>query len=87
MIKEIKYFVYLLIIFFFIFFTIRYYFSDIYKKKTFRSLSNINQKIEIFSQKIPTLDNDTQNIIEYVKNTQIKKKKKYKFWELLDNNE
>tara|TARA_B100001057_G_scaffold14116_1_gene13397 strand:+ start:3201 stop:3467 length:267 start_codon:yes stop_codon:yes gene_type:complete len=87
MIKEIKHLVYLLIIFFFIFFTIRYYFSDAYKKKSFRSLSNINKKIEIYSLKIPNLDNDTQNIIEYVKNTQTQKKKKYKFWELLDNNE
>ena len=87
MIKEIKYFIFLLIIILFIFFTAKYYFSDSHKKKSYRSLTNINIEIQEYSQKLPILDDDTQNIIEYVKNTQTKKKKKYFFWKLLDKDE
>ena len=87
MIKEIRYFIFLVTIIIFIFFTTKYYFSDSHKKKSYRSLTNIDKKIEIYSQELPTLDNDTQNIIEYVKNTQSKKKKKYYFWKLLNKNE
>tara|TARA_B100000900_G_C20412861_1_gene647593 strand:- start:242 stop:505 length:264 start_codon:yes stop_codon:yes gene_type:complete len=87
MIKEIKYLIYLLVIFLFLLFTIKYYFSDEHKKKSYRSLYNLNKKIEIYSQNIPTLDEDTKDIIEYVKNTKTKKKKKYYFWELLDKND
>ncbi len=87
MIKEVKYFIYIVIILLFTFFIGRYYFSDIYKKKSFRSLSNIDKKIGQYSEKIPILDNDTQNIIEYVENTKTKKKKKFYFWELLEKND
>ena len=87
MIKEIKYLIFLSLIFIFIFFTLKYYFSDTYKKKSYRSLSNIEKKIEIYSQNLTTLEDNTKNIIEYVKNTQTKKKKKYLFWELLGKND
>ena len=46
MIKEIKYFIFLLIIILFIFFTAKYYFSDSHKKKSYRSLTNINREIQ-----------------------------------------
>ena len=52
-------------------------------KKSYRSLNNINKKIETYSNNIPILENNTQNIIEYVENTKIKKKKKYFFWDLI----
>ncbi len=87
MIKEIKYLIFLLIIILFFFFTAKYYFSDENKKKSYRSFTNIDKKIELYSKKLPVLEDDTQNIIEYVKNTQTKKKKKYRFWELLDKND
>ena len=87
MIKEIKYFLFLSIIFFFIFFTVKYYFSNTNKKKSYRSLTNINEKIQTYSQDLPVLKDDTKNIIEYVKNTQTKKKKKYYFWELLSKDD
>ena len=86
MIKELRNFIFLFIIIIFIFFTTKYYFSD-HIKKSYRSLSNINKDIEIYSKKLPTLENDTNNIIEYVKNTQSKKKKKYNFWKLLEKDE
>ena len=87
MLKEIKYLLFLSIIFFFIFFTIKYYFSNTHKKKSYRSLTNINKKIQIYSQDLPILEDDTKNIIEYIKNNQTKKNKKYLFWELLNKNE
>ena len=87
MLKEIKYLIFLLIISLFIFFTAKYYFSDDNKKKSYRSLKNIDQKIEIYSEKLTILEDDTKNIIEYVEQTNIKKKKKFNFWKLLENNE
>ena len=83
MIKELKYVFFLIIIFFFIFFVSRYYFSDEHKKKSYRSLSNLEERISIFSENLVTLENDTNNIIEYVEYQKDKNKKKYHFWELL----
>ena len=34
---------------------------------------------------LPILENDTENIIEYVNQTNKKKKKKFNFWKLLEN--
>ena len=85
MIKELKYVFYIIIIFFFIFFVSRHYFSDEYKKKSYRSLNTIEEKINIFSENLVTLENDTNDIIEYVEYQKDKRKKKYYFWELLKN--
>ena len=85
MIKELKYLFFLIIIFFFIFFTARYYFSDENIKKSYRSYKNINEKIKIYSKDLPILENDTKDVIEYVKQTNEKKKKKFNFWKLLEN--
>ena len=87
MIKEIKYLFFLSIIFFFIFFTVKYYFSNTHKKKSYRSLTNMNKKIQTYSKDLPILEDDTKDIIEYVKDNQSKKKKKYYFWELLNKND
>ena len=83
MIKELKYVFYLITIFFFIFFVSRYYFSDENKKKSFRSLSNIDDRINDFSKNLVILENDTNDIIEYVEYQKDKNKKKYHFWKLL----
>ena len=66
--------------------TINYYFSDENKKKSFRSLSNIDKKLEIYAKKLPILESDTKNIIEYIEQKNLKKKK-YNFWKLLETNE
>ena len=84
MIKELKYLTYVIFISIFLFLTIKYYLSDNNKKKSYRSFNLINEKIELFSNKLPILENDTKNIIEYVENTKNKKKKKYNFWKLLE---
>ena len=83
--KEIKYLTFIVIISLFIFFTGKYYFSDENIKKSYRSYKNIDEKIKIYSKELPILENDTQNIIEYVKQTNKKKKKKFNFWKLLEN--
>ena len=85
MIKELKYVFYIIIIFFFIFFVSRYYFSDGYKKESYRSLKIIEEKINIFSENLVTLESDTNDIIEYVEYQKDENKKKYHFWELLKN--
>ena len=85
MIRELKYVFFVAIIFFFIFFLTRYYFSDEYKKKSYRSLNSIEEKTNIFSENLATLESDTNDIIEYVEHQKDKDKKKYHFWELLKN--
>ena len=85
MLKEIKYLTFIVVILLFIFFTVKYYFSDENIKKSYRSYKNINEQIKIYSQDLPILENDTKDIIEYVKQTKKKKKKKFNFWKLLEN--
>ena len=84
MLKEIKYLIFLSFIIFFIFFTVKYYFSDDNKKNSFRSLSNIGKKIDIYSEKLLVLENDTKDIIQYIEKSNNNKKKKFNFWKLLD---
>tara|TARA_B100001741_G_C16119534_1_gene399314 strand:+ start:60 stop:314 length:255 start_codon:yes stop_codon:yes gene_type:complete len=83
MIRELKYVFYIITIFFFIFFVIRYYFSDEYIKKSYRSLNLIDEKINTFSSTLKILEGDTSDIIKYVENDNNKDKKKYYFWNLL----
>ena len=85
MLKEIKYLIFIIIISLFIFFTGKYYFSDDNIKKSYRSYKNINEKIKIYSKELPILENDNSDVIEYVKQTNKKKKKKFNFWKLLEN--
>ncbi len=85
MLKEIKYLIYIIVISVFIFFTGRYYFSDENLKNSYRSFKNNDEKIKLYSENLPVLENDTQNIIEYVKQTNKDKKKKFNFWKLLEN--
>ena len=85
MIKELKYVVYLFVIFFFIFFTAKYYFSDENKKKSYRSFQSIDKKNAFFVSNLSILESDTENIIEYVENNVGQNKKTYYFWKLLIN--
>ena len=87
MLKEIKYLIFVFIICIFLFLTGKYYFSDSNKKNSYRSLNTIDEKIMIFTEKLPVLEDDTKNIIEYAEQSKNKKKKKFNFWKLLDSNE
>ena len=83
MLKEIKYFIFLLIIVLFIFFSVKYYISNENIKKTFRNLSSIDKSISSHESKLPIIFNDTDNIVQYLDNEESKNKKKYSFWDLL----
>ena len=86
MLKEIKYLVFIIVIFLFLFMSAKYYFSDENKKNSYRSLKSINEKILIYSNNLPELEDNTDNIVEYIQQNQNKKKKKYNFWKLIENN-
>jgi len=87
MFKEIKFLIYLFVILIFLFFTVKYYFSDDNRKNSYRSFKTIDEKIKLYSNKLPVLEDDTKNIIEYVEQSNDKKKKKFNFWNLLEPNE
>tara|TARA_B000000565_G_C23713851_1_gene350737 strand:+ start:722 stop:988 length:267 start_codon:yes stop_codon:yes gene_type:complete len=87
MIKEIKYLIFLIVISLFFILTIRFYISDTNKKNSYRSLNNIDEKINEYSQNLPVLEDDTKNIIEYVEQSNNKKKRKFNFWKLLETDE
>ena len=87
MIKEIKYLVFIIIIFSFVYFTVKFYFSDVNKKKSYRSLNEINDKIILYTKNLPVLKNNTNNVIEYTEEVKTQKKKKYLFWKLINKDE
>ena len=86
MIKELKYVFYIIVILFFSFVTVKFYFSDQNKKKSYRSLNLFDSKINNFDNLI-LLKENTNNIIEYTNNLLNKKKTKRKFLELLKEDE
>ena len=87
MLKELKYFFYLLIIFIFFYLTIKFYFSDHNKKNSYRSLQQVESKIFTYTQDLTLLKNDTNNVVKYVEKTTDKNKKNYNFWKLKPNND
>ena len=87
MIKELKYFLYTITIIGFIFFILNYYFSDENKKNSYRLTKVFDSKIVKYSKTLQSLESDTENIVEYAENTFNKDKKKYKFWELIIDND
>ena len=87
MIKELKYALFLVIIFIFIFFCGKYYFSDEHIKKNYRTIKNIDLKIEKYKNNLIQLKNNTENIIEFPDSSVNKKKKKNFFWDLINQNE
>jgi len=87
MYKELKFLFYLLTIFLFIFLSIKHYISDNYKKQSYRMINNNDEKIMLYSKKLKTLKNDTDNVIKYIDNNKITEKKKYFFMDLLKKND
>ena len=87
MIKEIRYILFILMISLFLFFTIKFYFSDENKKHSFRMINQIDNKIKNYSEKLPVLKDDTLNIIEYIDQSDQKKRNKFNFLKLIDKNE
>jgi hypothetical protein len=88
MLKEVKYVVYLLTIFFFIFFVIKFYLSEDnvkWSNKVILQYQNILDKKLIG---LPIVKDDTNDIIEYTDEIEdFKNKKQRKFWDLFKTNE
>ena len=87
MLKDSRYLIFSIIIFIFFFFVGKYYFSDTNKKNSYRSFNNIEKKIDLYSNKLPILESDTKNIIQYVEKSNNNKKKKFNFWKLLEQDD
>ena len=87
MIKEFKYLFYIFSIFFFIFFTAKYYFSTENKKNSYRSIQTMENTINNYLENLPILESDTENIIEYVEKANDQNKKIYNFWKLIIKND
>ena len=85
--KELKYLLYIFTIFGFLIFVGNYYFSDENIKKSYKSIKLYDNEIIEYSSNLHILKSDTENIIEYPENTLNKDEKKYRFMELLINNE
>ena len=83
--KELKFFFYVVTILGFLIFVGSYYFSDNNKKNSYRSTKLYDSKIIEYYNELLILESDTEDIIEYVENNLNKDKKKYKFWELFNN--
>ena len=71
--------------FIFIILITRFYFSDQNIRETNKSRSLYSAKLINNAQNLPLLKNDTDDIIEYIDDIEIykKKKKKYTFWDLI----
>ncbi len=87
MLKEFRYLIFIIIISLFFFFVGKYYFSDTNKKNSYRSFNNIEKKIDLYSDKLPILESDTKDIIQYVEKSNNNKKKKFNFWKLLEQDD
>ena len=87
MLKELKYLFFIFIIFLFFFLTLRFYFSNDNKKNSYRSLKQSDDKIIVYSQNLIILENNTNDVVEYVEKTIDKNKKNYNFWKLIINND
>ena len=88
MLKEVKYVVYLLTIFFFIFFNINYYLSENNIKRSNKVILQHQNELDNKFSDLPIIESDTNNIIEYTNEIEkFKNKKQRKFWDLFKTNE
>ena len=88
MFKEVKHVVYLLTIFFFIFFVIKFYLSEKNVKQSNKIIHRYQNELDKKFNNLPIIKDDTKNIIEYTNEIEkFKNKKQRKFWNLLKTNE
>jgi len=85
MYNKIKNIFFFLILVLFLFTVTFYYFSEENKKKISINRVKFSENLKNTTGSIPTLRNDTENVIEYTtSNIENKKIKKRHFWKLLD---
>mgnify|MGYP001290909434 CR=1 FL=1 len=88
MLKEVKYVVYLLTIFFFIFFVIKFYISENNIKRSNKIIFQYQNELDKQFSNLPIIKDDTNDIIEYTNEIEeFKNKKQRRFWDLLKTNE
>ena len=88
MLKEVKYVVYLLTIFFFIFFVIKFYLSENNIKWSNKVILQYQNTLDKKFINLPIIKDDTNDIIEYTSEIEdFKNKKQRKFWDLLKTSE
>ena len=88
MLKEIKYVVYLLTIFFSIFFVIKFYLSENNIKRSNKIILQYQNELDNKFINLPIIKDDTSDIIEYTNEIEeFKNKKQRKFWDLLKKSE
>ena len=88
MLKEVKYVVYLLTIFFFIFFVIKFYVSENNIKWSNKVILQYQNILDNKFINLPIIKDDTNDIIEYTNEIEeFKNKKQRRFWDLLKTNE
>ena len=88
MLKEVKYVVYLLTIFFFIFFVIKFYLSENNIKLSNKVMLQHQNILDKKLINLPIIKDDTNDIIEYTSEIEdFKNKKQRKFWDLFKTNE
>ena len=83
--RKIKNIFYLGSFFIFIILTTVFYFSDQNIKETNKSRSFYSVELNNNTQNLPLLKNDTNNIIKYLNDVEVykKKKKKFSFFDLI----
>ena len=88
MLREIKYALYLLLIFFSFFFVSKYYFSEKNIKRNNKIILQYQEKVNTKFDNLPSFKSDTDNIIEYTDEIkEFNNKKERNFWNLLKPNE
>ena len=88
MLKEVKYVFYLLAIFFFIFFVIKFYLSENNIKRSNMIIFQYQNELDKKFNNLPIIKTDTNDIIEYTNEIEeFKNKKQRRFWDLLKTNE
>ena len=88
MLKEIKYVVYLLTIFFSIFFVIKFYLSENNIKLSNKVMLQHQNELDKKFNNLPIITDDTNDIIEYTNEIkEFKNRKQRKFWDLIKTNE
>ena len=88
MIKEVKYLIYLLIIFFSIFFVIKFYLSESNFKRSNKVILQHRNELDNKFNNLPIIKSDTNNIIVYTNEVEdFKNKKSRNFWDLLKTND
>ena len=88
MLKEIKYVVYLLTIFFSIFFVVKFYLSENNIKLSNKVMLQHQNELDKKFDNLPIITDDTNDIIEYTNEIkEFKNRKQRKFWDLFKTNE